>query len=95
MSDVIYGQPNILTYYDAQRRQSNLKSGRSARGGGGTFLGIYDEPPLLQKPMYMYELVTFVNSMIDSDFRAARNFPAPFTVITCHVSYIAPFNKYL
>ena len=38
-----------------QRRQSNLKSGRSARGGGGTFLGIYDEPPLLQKPMYIIE----------------------------------------
>ena len=55
MSDVIYGRPNILTYYDAQRRQSNLKSGRSARGGGGTFLGIYDEPPLLQKPMYIIE----------------------------------------
>ena len=37
-----------------QRRQSNLKSGRSARGGGGTFLGIYDEPLLLQKPTYVY-----------------------------------------
>ena len=54
------GHLSVVKYlvgYDAnvQRRQSNLKSGRSARGGGGTFLGIYDEPPLLQKPMYIIE----------------------------------------